>query len=160
AHDALITRWARLKTWLNANKEFLLWKQRLKVSLIDWENFNRDPTCYLHGPVLDEALRRRSEREHDLSTEERDFIKQSLSGREHEKAARAAERRKRRLEVAGGLAASLAVIGALLFWAWWHNRQVDLIEKARGLIERNPPCSVATALYADRQYQNSTTQGL
>jgi hypothetical protein len=36
AHEALIRHWQRLQSWLNADREFLLWRQRLRHDLEDW----------------------------------------------------------------------------------------------------------------------------
>jgi hypothetical protein len=36
AHEALIRGWARLRGWLDADREFLLWHQRLREWLGEW----------------------------------------------------------------------------------------------------------------------------
>ena len=48
AHEALIRTWARLRRWLDADREFLLWRQRLRTDLAEWEHTERDEgTCYV-----------------------------------------------------------------------------------------------------------------
>lgn len=49
AHEALIHNWDRLKEWVNKDREFLLWRQRLNVKISDWERTNRDEGSLLYG---------------------------------------------------------------------------------------------------------------
>lgn len=37
AHEALISNWGRLQTWLNEDRKFLLWRQRLRGLLAEWQ---------------------------------------------------------------------------------------------------------------------------
>ena len=57
AHEALIQHWHRLQGWLNADREFLLWRQRLRHDLEDWQRTGRDEGALLRGASLAEAER-------------------------------------------------------------------------------------------------------
>ena len=43
AHEALIWQWHRLQGWLDANREFLLWRQRLRADLEEWQRLGQEP---------------------------------------------------------------------------------------------------------------------
>jgi WD40 repeat protein len=95
AHEALIRNWGRLRGWLDEDKEFLLWWQRLRAHLDEWERTQREKAALLHGALLTEAEHWRGERAYDLGPSEQDFIEQSMARREEERAAvEAAEREK------------------------------------------------------------------
>jgi transcriptional regulator with XRE-family HTH domain/tetratricopeptide (TPR) repeat protein len=79
AHEALVRRWPRLTQWLQDDREILLWRQRLRLILREWEQTGRDEGFLLRGPLLDEARLWLSRRASDLSPEEKDFISCSLS---------------------------------------------------------------------------------
>ncbi|MBR7829842.1 PD40 domain-containing protein [Actinospica sp. MGRD01-02] len=116
AHEALITAWPRLKSWLSADREGLLGWRRISEAADRWNESGLDPHELLRGARL--AIARdwatRPEHEADLAPLERDFLRASIEreAAEHE-AARRGTRRLRRLVgaltvltlVAGGLAA-------------------------------------------------------
>ncbi len=107
AHEALIRSWGRLRGWVDEDREFLLWSQRLKVALEEWERTDHDAETLLRGAPLAEAERWLSERPQDLPPGEQDFIRESMAARERERAAR--ERTRRRITV-GALAAALVFL--------------------------------------------------
>jgi hypothetical protein len=104
AHDALIRHWQRLQGWLNADREFLLWRQRLRHALEDWQRTGRDHGALLRGAPLTEAERWLSGRAEHLTAGEREFIQASLALRERERQAEQ-ERRQRELAQTQALAA-------------------------------------------------------
>jgi energy-coupling factor transporter ATP-binding protein EcfA2 len=77
AHEALIRRWNRLKELLNKDREFLLWRQRLNLSLAEWQRTKHDEGTLLRGALYEEAKRWLKERENDLNESERAFIAES-----------------------------------------------------------------------------------
>ena len=58
AHEALIASWSRLKGWLNEDRQFLLWRQRLNIHFAEWERTAKDSGTLLRGTPLDEAAER------------------------------------------------------------------------------------------------------
>ena len=87
AHEALFRSWDRLVAWLNADREFLLWRQRLRGDIAEWERNKHDENTLLRGPVLAEAGRWLVERPDDLNEAEREFIRASVALQEQEQAA-------------------------------------------------------------------------
>ena len=89
AHEVLIRNWERLRGWLNEDREFLLWRQRLSGLLAEWERADESDEALLRGPLLIEAQKWFDQRSQDLSDQERKFISASRELRE-----RLARRRK------------------------------------------------------------------
>ena len=103
AHEALISNWSTLRAWVNEDREFLLWRDRLDSLLPEWERAQESDEALLRGPLLIEAQKWFDQRRPDLSEQERKFI--SASQEERDRFAR--EEKKRReweLEAARKLA--------------------------------------------------------
>ena len=76
-HDVLIRNWDRLRSWLDEDREFLRWRQRLQADLAKWERTARDEGTLLRGILLAEAERWLAERSGDLTVDEQRFIQTS-----------------------------------------------------------------------------------
>ncbi|MEZ4867197.1 MAG: SUMF1/EgtB/PvdO family nonheme iron enzyme [Caldilineaceae bacterium] len=74
AHEALIRGWDALKGWLNNDREFLLWRQRLRTLVANWVASQEDEGALLRGALLAEAEPWRKTRAGDLSEQEQHFI--------------------------------------------------------------------------------------
>jgi transcriptional regulator with XRE-family HTH domain/tetratricopeptide (TPR) repeat protein len=79
AHEALVRRWPRLNQWLQDDREILIWRQRLRLLIREWQQTGRDEGFLLRGALLDEARLWLSRRANDLTPEEKDFIGSSLA---------------------------------------------------------------------------------
>ena len=82
AHEALISNWSTLRTWVNSGREFLLWRERFTVSFAKWERTPESEEALLRGPPLVEAQKWVDQRGQDLSDGERKFITRSREKRE------------------------------------------------------------------------------
>ncbi|WP_295446000.1 AAA family ATPase [uncultured Thiodictyon sp.] len=134
-HEALLRHWPPLRQWIDENRQFRLWQNRLRQELTDWHHHGEDPGALLRGARLVEAddwLHRQGE---VLSPPERTCIEASRA--EREQAERARRRRQRRL--IGGL--SLGLVGALSLagYAWVQRvraqRASQVATLARGQAE-------------------------
>jgi TIR domain len=85
AHEALIRNWGRLRVWLNEDREFLLWRQRLQVQVDAWQGHGRDAGYLFRGQPLSEAERWLLGRPHDLTDPEQQFISKGIALRERER---------------------------------------------------------------------------
>ncbi len=103
AHEALIREWDRLRQWLDEDREFLMWQQRLRAGLHQWQTSDQDEGALLRGAPLAEAENWLNQRQRDLNDSEREFIQASLALRERQAAEQEAQLR-RELEVAQRLA--------------------------------------------------------
>jgi energy-coupling factor transporter ATP-binding protein EcfA2 len=77
AHEALISNWSPLRAWVNEDREFLLWRERLGALLTEWERAQESDEVLLGGPLLVEAQKWFDRRNQDLSDRERKFISAS-----------------------------------------------------------------------------------
>ena len=84
AHEALIRNWDELKGWLNSDREFLLWRQRLRTMVVNWQASGCDGGALLRGALLTEGRGWLQTRATDLSAQEHAFITASLAARERE----------------------------------------------------------------------------
>src|SRR6202030_14654 len=82
AHEALISNWSTLRVWVDENREFLLWRDRLGSLLTEWERAQESDDAVLRGPLIIEAQKWFDQRSQDLSDQERKFISASRALRE------------------------------------------------------------------------------
>ncbi|MFH1085637.1 MAG: adenylate/guanylate cyclase domain-containing protein [Chloroflexota bacterium] len=108
-HEALIQRWGRFREWMDADRAFRAWQERLRGSLRGWQESGRDEGALLSGGPLLVAENWLAERGGDLSKAEAEYIRegQALQGR------RQRERERRRQRTVLALAAGLVVLAAL-----------------------------------------------
>ncbi|HUD67210.1 MAG TPA: TIR domain-containing protein [Candidatus Sulfotelmatobacter sp.] len=98
AHEAIIRNWGRLRGWLNEDREFLLWRQRMRLQVEQWGQRGHDASYLLRGMSLSEAERWLVGRPQDLTNDEKEFIRQGLQLRQHERDVEQ-QRRQRALDV-------------------------------------------------------------
>ena len=79
AHEALILSWDRLQGWINADREFLTWREQLRSMLMQWEQVNRDEGALLRGFSLEEARKWLGERRGDTTNDVQNFIRESIA---------------------------------------------------------------------------------
>lgn len=174
AHEALIQRWARLRSWLETDRAFRTWQEGLRVALRQWETAARDPDVLLRGAALAQAADWLAAREPALGQAERDFIQAGVQQREQEEVERtaqrarerAAERRARRL--LGTLAAVLgaAAVFALLLTAFSFQQRrqaqeaysLSLAANARRALDDRDTTAGLTLAMAATQIDNPPSE--
>lgn len=82
SHEALIRQWSRLQGWLKEDREFLLWQERLRGRVNEWQHNTQDEGTLLRGALLMEAQRWLSQKADMLTEEEKAYIGQSAKARE------------------------------------------------------------------------------
>ncbi len=112
-HEALIQRWERLREWIEADRAFRTWQERLRASLRGWEVSNRDEGALLRGAPLVEAEDWKTTREDDLADPEKVYIQKSIELRVEVENRRERSRRRTIL----GLVAMLLVVLTLAILA-------------------------------------------
>ena len=98
AHEALIRGWQRLREWIDADREFRAWQERLRSALRQWQANNYDDGALLRGAPLAEAEQWLHARAF-TRPEEPQFIQASLDLRDREQREREAQQ-QRELELA------------------------------------------------------------
>ena len=79
AHEALIRGWKSLKDWLNEDREFLLWRQWLRLQANEWEHMGGVEGGLLQDILLGNAQQWLKDRRDDLNKSEIEFIEKSSS---------------------------------------------------------------------------------
>jgi hypothetical protein len=83
AHEALIREWSRLQGWLNEDRGFYLWRQRLDLALSDYTEHSNSPDYLLQGPALVEAEGKlAAPMPEPLNAQQRNFVEASVEARD------------------------------------------------------------------------------
>ena len=85
AHEAIFRRWNKLKEWIAAEREFLVWRHRLEAARRIWEaqeNSERMDGALLMGTALSQAHDWLRQRPDDLPSDDKLFIARSLEREE------------------------------------------------------------------------------
>lgn len=77
SHEALIRQWGQLKEWVDGDRQFLAWQQRLGLSIKEWERSHRSADLLLRGRPLVEAGKWLKNKPEDFSSEERQYVSAS-----------------------------------------------------------------------------------
>lgn len=129
-HEALIRNWRELRKWINVDRVFLSWLERLRAAQRQWEATNHDPGSLLRGAALAEAEEKLAERPEDLIAE-KEFIEQSIKERERIEQEKAA-RRRREIRTAWGITigslVAVALSTGLFLNARYQQKQAELSE--------------------------------
>jgi WD40 repeat protein/DNA-binding SARP family transcriptional activator len=128
-HEALIQGWGLLRGWMEADRAFRTWQERLRAALRGWEASEGDEGALLRGAPLTEAEGWLAERGTELIPAERAYIESGVSLRER----RQAERDRRRRRILAGLATGLvvALVLALLAGQQWQRAEGEEGEALR-----------------------------
>jgi formylglycine-generating enzyme required for sulfatase activity len=144
AHEALIRNWQDLQTWLNSDREFLLWRQRLRTMVETWLQSERDEGALLRGALLTEAEAWATTRGSELTVLEQEFLNTSRVVINQEEGAQEAARQRelKQAQIARNrarLAAATSLLAFLLAVATsWFLYQWNLeLQGARLLSEAN-----------------------
>ncbi|MFQ5409670.1 MAG: BTAD domain-containing putative transcriptional regulator, partial [Anaerolineales bacterium] len=123
AHEALIRNWDRLRGWMEADRTFRAWQERLRAALRQWEASTYDEGALLRGVPLAEAQGWLAERGDELSSDERAYIRASAELQQARQSARDRRRRRTIFGLTAGLA--LAVALAIVAGVSWRESVRD-----------------------------------
>jgi WD40 repeat protein/class 3 adenylate cyclase len=123
-HEALIQRWGRFREWMESDRAFRAWQERLRANLGQWGESDEDEGALLSGAPLSVANQWLDEREVDLSRPEAAYIQESQIQQERREAER--DRRRRRTVLA--LVAGLILAAGLATFAY-YQRQNAVVER-------------------------------
>lgn len=132
AHEALLRSWDRLVVWLNADRDFLQWRERVRGAEAQWARIARDDSLLLRGPLLAEAQRWLATRATELDDATRAFVVRSADAARDQEADRR-KRTRRRMLMATTAVGLVAIAGALAAWQWRAADQQRRIALARQL---------------------------
>jgi WD40 repeat protein len=152
-HEALIREWLTLRGWMNANREFRTWQERLKIALREWKKNNHDAGGLLRGAPLTVAEEWLQKRADEMTQEERDFIQASLKDQNRQKRIR----QLAVLSLAGGFVLTLGFAGvAGVSWREARISEIEaLAQSSDGLLNLDRPKAVKNSLKALVQMQRT-----
>ncbi len=108
-HEVLIREWELFHLWVENERSFLTWRERLRMAMRQWEFMNRDEGALLRGSVLVEAEQWQQQRQEPLSPAEQDFIQRSLL---LERTDAAVNKTQLRLSILSAIISLLITVGA------------------------------------------------
>lgn len=114
SHEALIRHWKRLKDWVDADRPFLPWQQRLSASIEQYEKSKGNSDFLLRGVPLTEALDWLKKKPTDFSTRERQFVT----------ASKTRQSRRRWVAAIVGILV-LMLVGGPFLWLWKEEATVQ-----------------------------------
>ncbi|HWN44988.1 MAG TPA: tetratricopeptide repeat protein, partial [Thermoanaerobaculia bacterium] len=75
--DGVLSHWKRLQGWIEEDREFLVWRQKLQVRMTEWDG--RDEGALLTGSPLRSARAWQREREASLTGREQTYLQASFA---------------------------------------------------------------------------------
>lgn len=130
-HEALIRNWGELREWMNTDRVFRAWQERLRAAKKQWEATNKDRGSLLRGVALAEAEEKLEERPEDLISEKA-FIQQSIQ--ERDRAQKAKQRsRNRIIQALSSGFALVSVAAGVATWQWCNAERQSQMAFARQL---------------------------
>ncbi|WP_427159974.1 WD40 repeat domain-containing protein [Aliinostoc sp. HNIBRCY26] len=121
-HEALIRNWGELRQWMDADRSFRAWQDRLRSAMYQWEQTQRDEGALLRGAALVEGEEKLKQRREDISTGEQEFIQASVEVRDRQKK-QEKEARKRQIVVTSITSVFFAGFAILAGYQW---RQAEI----------------------------------
>ena len=160
AHEALLRKWPRLRSWLDDAREFLSGKQQLERDLHDWEHAAEadKSAALLTGLKLNRARGWLLERPHQLTADERAFVQASI---EHAEAAVRHKARVRRNQIRAAIAVAVVLacttVVSVYLWndaiAQKKNAEAATAAAKRNLVSAN--LVRARRAYEDKKVKES-----
>lgn len=164
AHEALIRRWPRMRSWLNESRESLRLQRRLASAAEDWLQSGRDRSFLARGGRLQQFQDWASSSDIALNQQESDFLKASLEEREaqqmEERARQAREAQleresRNRLRMLALVSAIAALVGFILAVVAVNQSQVA----AQAQTEAEERASEASSLALSANARNALAEG-
>jgi WD40 repeat protein/DNA-binding SARP family transcriptional activator len=113
-HEALIQRWGRLRAWMEEDRAFRTWQERLRAALRAWQASDQDEGALLRGVPLAEAEGWLVERGAELSAGETVYIQASVALRQRQQAERERRRGRTILALTSGLVIAVVLAAVAL----------------------------------------------
>jgi WD40 repeat protein len=149
-HEALIREWGTLRRWVNDNREFRTWQERLKARMREWKDAGADDGALLRGAPLAQAEEWQQKRSGELSKEEREFIEASLALRDREIKQKEQRRQRTVIGLAGFSAVALSLAG-FAGWGWLTaeiNQLNTVIQSSKAFFASNKEDALTESLKA------------
>jgi WD40 repeat protein/DNA-binding SARP family transcriptional activator len=117
-HEALIQKWGRFQEWMDTDRAFREWQERLRNSLRQWRESGQDEGALLAGAPLAIAQNWLADRGEGLSAAEVQYIQASEALQIRQER----ERQRRRQWTFAGLTAGLLIAIALVMLVYFQRQ--------------------------------------
>ncbi|MEN8235424.1 MAG: BTAD domain-containing putative transcriptional regulator, partial [Actinomycetota bacterium] len=151
AHEALLSRWDRLRLWIDDRRDDLVLHRHLATAISEWEDNERADAYVLTFGRLDHYEAFAAETDLALTDDEREYLTQS---RRHVDAERRT-RRRRRQAILAGFAAAAAIAAILAVAALANQRRA---EDASAVSQQNERIAIGEAARADTAAEEADRQ--
>lgn len=145
AHEALFRAWPRLVSWLENNKSLLVWQQRLRASVEQYEESKGRSDFLLRGFPLTEALDWLKKKPDYFSSAEREFVKASRTRKCWGRLA------------AGALAGLVLMVMGVTVWLWGYSYDHAILKVQARFMSIHLEPEMLTV--ADGSFRQGDTQG-
>jgi WD40 repeat protein/DNA-binding SARP family transcriptional activator len=145
-HEALIQRWGQLRSWMEEDRAFRIWQERLRATLRGWEASDQDEGALLRGVPLAKAESWREERGAELSAAESSFIQTGVELRDRRQSERELRRRRVMLALVGGLVFALVLL--LLAGQQWRRAEGQVDARSTAQAETLRQAGIGLAAHA------------
>ncbi|MGI2907553.1 nSTAND1 domain-containing NTPase [Tolypothrix sp. VBCCA 56010] len=158
-HEVLIRNWGRLRGWMDDNREFRTWQERLKVALQQWETNVWEEEGLLRGVPLVEAEIWLQKRRLEISFADQQFIEKSLIL--HEKKKKQNKRLFRGI-ISGFLGGLISTLSLVLSVIWYQNYETNaqlknaILSAEKLLLSGNQSEALLQAVKAGKKFQKSS----
>ena len=127
-HEALIRNWSELRQWMDTDRSFRTWQERLRAAMYQWEQTQRDEGGLLRGAALAEAEENLKQRREDISSGEQEFIEVSLALRD--RLLKKEEKRRKRQFLIASITSVVFVSLSIVAAYQWRQAEIALINAA------------------------------
>jgi tetratricopeptide (TPR) repeat protein/cellulose biosynthesis protein BcsQ len=100
ASNDLLRHWPLLQSWIQEDREFLLWRQKLNIAIAEWKRLNEDNGALLGGAPLELAKRWQSSRAEDLNETEIVYINRCVAEEERRRREKTEREEREKLHAA------------------------------------------------------------
>ena len=167
AHEALLLGWDRLGEWIEADRAFRAWQERIRTTIQQWEASGHDDGALLRGGPLAEAERWLEQRPSDTSPAEQAFVSASRALQDREdQAVRRRNRQLRSLTIALSFLLAIALLSAALAQRQTENARAQtrlatsrqLISQANAALDDDPRMALLLGIAAQRIHNDAETR--
>lgn len=127
-HEALIRNWSELRRWMDTDRSFRTWQERLRAAMYQWEQTRRDEGGLWRGAALVEAEENLKQRREDLSSGEQEFIEASIALRD--RLLNQEEKRRKRQFLITSITSVVFVSLSIVAAYQWRQAKIALIDAA------------------------------
>ncbi|MEA5541488.1 WD40 repeat domain-containing protein [Limnoraphis robusta Tam1] len=156
-HEALIRNWSELRQWMDTDRSFRTWQERLRAAMYQWEQTQRDEGGLLRGAALAEAEENLKQRREDISSEEQEFIEVSLALRD--RLLKKEEKRRKRQFLIASITSVVFVSLSIVAAYQWRQAEITIIDAVMNSsqgsfnVNRNSLDALINALKAGKRLQ-------